>query len=47
MKGDFTMKKHGGRKLKRQYLYRKSRGLSRFKQQLNHRRQLRLNKKGA
>lgn len=41
------MKKHGGRKLKRQYLYRKNRGLMKFKQQLNHHRQMKLRKKGA
>lgn len=40
------MKKHGGRKLRRQYLYRKNRGLSEFKQQLNHRKQIKRLKKG-
>ena len=40
------MKKHGGRKLRRQYLFRKNRGISKFKQQLNHCKQRKLNKKG-
>lgn len=37
------MKKHGGRKLRRQYLFRKNRGIMRFKQQLNHHKQVQQN----